>query len=710
MTAPLRAPLPPPAILPMTAPAAAGATIFSTSFSLVAGAVREIVPVLIREVPSPGVSSCVKRNATCPRPLTFPGRCAEVMCPLITAPAGITSTPWDVTARRMRPSTRCSTRLMSDPTAVWRSTGNTVPAGSVTSRYSGPPPSTFFNGLADAASVPAGAAVPLAATAADLLASGEAAKLLAADTLGSLLQAADSATTAEIVISRFMTSFSSTFGGCKWTATGSWTVFPAFRVFPRPVRLKIVATLSETDIQSPAPTLGERVLIVEDDPATRVGLSELVNAWGFQTDEAVNGEEALQKVTSFRPAIIVSDLVMPRMGGLELLRSLKDQLSDITLILLTAQGTVESAVEAIKEGAYDYLSKPVDPSRLRILLQKAVERQETLREVKQLRRQLREQGSFGRIIGNSPSIRSVYRVVEQAAPTSASVLIWGESGTGKELVAQTIHELSSRGQMPFVPINCAAIPETLLESEIFGHEKGSFTGAVDRRAGCFELADRGTLFLDEIAEMVPVTQVKLLRVLQERRFRRLGGRVEQEVDVRVIAATNVNPLDAIRDGKLRDDLFYRLNVFTIELPPLRDRKDDLGLLVQAFIEEFNARDRRNIVAVSQDAMRILEGYHWPGNVRELRNVIERATILADGEFIELRHLPPALVDTPASGQPALALSPGTTVEEAESRLILMTLEHTRDNKTRAAEILGISLKTLHNKLNKLRGRVPGRTK
>src|SRR5687767_12548477 len=285
----------------------------------------------------------------------------------------------------------------------------------------------------------------------------------------------------------------------------------------------------ETDSQ---PLVGERVLIVEDDSATRTGLAELVQAWGFQTDEAPDGEEAMRKVTTFRPAIIVSDLVMPRMGGADLLRALKEQLSDITFILLTAQGTVDSAVEAIKEGAYDYLSKPVDPSRLRILLQKAVERQETLREVKHLRRQLREHGSFGRMIGNSPNIRSVYRVIEQAAPTSASVLIWGESGTGKELAAQTIHELSPRSSFPFVAINCAAIPETLLESEIFGHEKGAFTGATDRRTGVFELAHRGTLFLDEIAEMQPATQVKLLRVLQERSFRRLGGRQEQSVDVR----------------------------------------------------------------------------------------------------------------------------------------------------------------------------------
>jgi DNA-binding NtrC family response regulator len=459
-------------------------------------------------------------------------------------------------------------------------------------------------------------------------------------------------------------------------------------------------TVDETS--APTEVQGERVLIVEDDPATRSGLAELVQAWGFQTDEASDGEEGLRKVTSFRPAIIVSDLIMPRLGGHELLRALKDQLSDITFILLTAQGTIESAVEAIKDGAYDYLSKPVDPQRLRILLQKALERQETLREVRLLRRQLREQGSFGRIVGNSPGIRSLYRVIEQAAPTAASVLIWGESGTGKELVAQTIHELSPRASFPFVAINCAAIPETLLESEIFGHEKGAFTGAHDRRTGVFELAHRGTLFLDEIAEMMPATQVKLLRVLQERTFRRLGGRQEQSVDVRVIAATNRDPAEAVRDGKLREDLYYRLNVFTIDLPPLRERRADIPLFVQTFLNEFNTRNNKSVRAVDQEAMYLLERYPWPGNIRELRNVIERATILSEGDFIEARHLPPPVVSRSEQALPTVTLSPGTTVDEAERRLILLTLEHTRNNKTRAAEILGISLKTLHNKLNRMK--------
>ena len=236
----------------------------------------------------------------------------------------------------------------------------------------------------------------------------------------------------------------------------------------------------------------ERVLIVEDEPSTRVGLTELVRTWGFTAESAADGEDALKSVTSFRPSIIITDLVMPRMGGLELLKALKDDGAECTVVLLTAQGSVETAVEAIKEGAYDYLTKPIEPQRLKILLDKIVERQDTLREVKVLRRQLREQGSFGSMIGSSPSMRKVYQIVEQAAPTSASVLIWGESGTGKELVAKTIHLLSPRAQQPFVPINCAAIPETLLESEIFGHEKGAFTGATDRREGCFELADRGT--------------------------------------------------------------------------------------------------------------------------------------------------------------------------------------------------------------------------
>src|SRR2546428_7885237 len=399
---------------------------------------------------------------------------------------------------------------------------------------------------------------------------------------------------------------------------------------------------------------------------------------------------------------------MPGLDGLGLLRALQEELPSASVIILTGQATAETAVAALKEGAYDYLTKPLDVPRLRILIQKALEKAQSTREVTLLRRTLKEVWGYGQLVGASPVMREVFGLLELAAPTSAPVLLSGESGTGKELAARTLHELSPRHRDPFVPVNCAAIPETLLESEIFGHEKGAFTGAHDRRQGCFELADRGTLFLDEIAEMTPATQVKLLRVLQERTFRRLGGRGEMSVDVRVIAATNVNPADAVKNGKLREDLYYRLNVFAIQIQPLRERKDDLPLLVQSFLNEFNERNDKKVAAVDAAAMRMFEQFNWPGNVRELRNVIERAVILSSGEFIESKHLPPLVTDSPDVVKPTLSLTPGTTVEEAERRLILMTLEHTRDNKTRAAEILGISLKTLHNKLNKLRGRVPGK--
>jgi len=452
---------------------------------------------------------------------------------------------------------------------------------------------------------------------------------------------------------------------------------------------------------SPGMEEGERVLVVEDDQAARVGLEQLIGMWGYTVASAGDGDEAIDRLDTFAPGIVLTDLVMPRMGGLELLRAIQKRGDDITTVILTAQGTVESAVEAIKQGAYDYLTKPVDLARLKILLENIVERHLTIREVKVLRRQLREHGSFGPMVGNSSSMRAIYDIIERAAPTTASILITGESGTGKELVAQTIHRLSARAAGPFVPLSCAAIPDTLLESELFGHEKGAFTGAMERRQGCFELAHRGTLFLDEVAEMTPATQVKLLRVLQERSFRRLGGRTEQTVDVRVIAATNADPHEAVAQGSLRGDLFYRLNVFGIRLPPLRDRLEDLPLLIQAFIKEFNASNDRSVAGVDPDAMRALEQHSWPGNIRELRNAIERATIVAKGRFIETRDLPglPGAAPKPAS---ASALTPGTTVEEAERQLILMTLASTNNNKTRAASMLGISLKTLHNKLNRFR--------
>jgi DNA-binding NtrC family response regulator len=461
----------------------------------------------------------------------------------------------------------------------------------------------------------------------------------------------------------------------------------------------------------------DRLLVVEDDAAQRVGLQQLLKGWGYNVEAATDGQDAVEKLAVVRPTIVLSDVVMPRLDGLGLLNAIRQESSDITVVLMTAQGTVETAVSAIKQGAYDYVSKPIDPQRLKILLEQIVERHDTQREVRVLRRQLQERGTFGRMIGASVQMRQIYQMLEQAAPTAASVLVSGESGTGKELVAQTVHQLSPRASHPFVPLNCAAIPDTLLESELFGHEKGAFTGAITRRQGAFELANRGTLFLDEIAEMTPATQAKLLRVLQERTFRPLGGTREQAVDIRVVAATNVDPPDAVRQGKLREDLFYRLNVFAIGLPPLRDRKDDIPLLIQFFLKEFNSRNNRSIGGVSDTAMQMLERYSWPGNIRELRNVIERATIVAKGDLIEAHDLPPFANATAASSQPQAApaapppapaapggalLTPGITVDEAERQLIDLTLAHTGGNKTRAAEMLGISLKTLHNKLNRMK--------
>ena len=452
-----------------------------------------------------------------------------------------------------------------------------------------------------------------------------------------------------------------------------------------------------------------RVLIVDDDTPCRKGLAELLAVWGYDVTSAADGVEGLERAAADAPAVVVSDLVMPRLDGLGLLSALQKDHPETPVIVLTGQGSIETAVQAMKDGAYDYLTKPVDPSRLQLLLERAVERAEAAREVHRLRRELRQRGAFGRLVAGAPGMREVTRQIEQVAPTDATVLVLGESGTGKELVARTIHEHSPRRRAPFVAVNCAAIPETLLESEIFGHEKGAFTGASGRRPGCFELADGGTLFLDEVAEMSPATQVKFLRVLQDGRFRRVGGQSEIAVDVRVIAATNKPPAKALQDGQLREDLYYRLAVFTIALPPLRERTDDVEELVRVLLEELNERHRRAVRGVDDAALALLRRYPWPGNVRELRNVLERAVIVCPGDLIGASHLPspPAAsavgdpeADGDADGAAEVRLPVGTTVDEAERRLILRTLAHTGNNKTRAAEILGISLKTLHNKLNR----------
>ena len=458
-----------------------------------------------------------------------------------------------------------------------------------------------------------------------------------------------------------------------------------------------------------------KILVVDDETAARRGLVSLLTGWGYDVDEAADGHEALEKAVKGLPSVVITDLVMPRLDGHALLKSLREEVPFAAVILLTGQGTIETAVAAMRDGAYDYLTKPVDVARLKLLIPKAASSSEAVREVALLRRQLQQVKGMGQLVGTGPAMQALYRMIEMAAPTPAPVLITGESGTGKELVARTIHELSPRARAPFVAVNCAAIPETLLESEIFGHEKGSFTGALERRAGCFELAHQGTLFLDEIAEMNPATQAKFLRVLEGGAVRRLGGRAEIKMDVRVLAATNKDPQKALRDGSFREDLYYRLNVVSLALPPLREHREDIPLLVEAFIAEFNAKYDKSIGGVDPAAETALEAAAWPGNVRELKNTLERAVIVSSSQRIALRDLSelPARAGTdagpgqshgappsaaPGAAADSLALAIGTSLEEAEKQLILRTLAAQDNNKTRAAQVLGISLKTLHNKL------------
>ncbi len=456
---------------------------------------------------------------------------------------------------------------------------------------------------------------------------------------------------------------------------------------------------------------GVKVLIVEDEPHALMGLAELISGWGYRTETAGDGIEGWEKALAWDPAIVVTDLKMPRLDGIGLLTRLREEgtgfSSNLAVIVLTAMGSIQLAVEAMKLGAYDFLQKPVDATRLRTILANATRQRETQIELEVARRRLRETGVLGSMVGSSKAMREIFALVEQIAPSNVSVLITGESGTGKELVARTLHDLSPRKAKPFVAVNCAAIPETLIESEIFGHEKGAFTGALERRAGCFELAQGGTLLLDEIGEMPAATQAKLLRVLEERKLRRLGARAEQDVDVRVLAATNRNPAVAVAEGYLRSDLYYRLNVFNIHLPPLREHMEDLAPMAETMLQQMNQKHGRKVSGVAPSILERMQAHDWPGNARELRNTIERAVILCqDGAPLDAGHLPPGFGKSSAPAAQAagsLVMVPvGTTVDEAERQLILRTLEATEQNKTRAAEILSISLKTLHNKLKEYR--------
>jgi len=444
-----------------------------------------------------------------------------------------------------------------------------------------------------------------------------------------------------------------------------------------------------------------RILIVEDEDNARKGYEALLRRWNFEVLGVASGEEALAKFQDFQPSVILLDVELPGMNGLDLLTHLGEEIQRVPVIIITGRGSDERVVQAIEAGAYWYIEKPLKPPVLRALLDRAFGKVRDQQAVAALTRDLRSAGKLGVLVGTSPAMQDVMRQVEMAAPSTASVLITGETGSGKEMVARSIHMLSPRAERPFVAINCSAIPESLMESEIFGHEKGAFTGAAERRIGCFELADGGTLLLDEIGEMPAQTQAKLLRVLEDRKVRRLGSKVETPVDVRVLAATNKNPEEAVADGHLRQDLYFRLNVFHIHLPPMREHKEDLPQLVDHLLADISAKHHKKVTGVGSDVMDLFKSYPWPGNVRELRNVLERAAIASDRGTVSRQHLASDFGRTPAttnSGLGALRFPVGTTVDAAERELILQTLNATNQNKTRAAELLGISLKTLHNKL------------
>lgn len=450
-----------------------------------------------------------------------------------------------------------------------------------------------------------------------------------------------------------------------------------------------------------------RILVVDPDPNSGEALQRLIQSWGYDAILNQNGSPQAEFILKTDPAVVIDSESPSSTDSFNVLRQIRSQRSELPVILIAESGTVEMAMRAIQEeGAYHYFEKPVDANKLRVVLNRAVELTETRRENDLLRRQLQDHGTFGELVGNSPAMREIYALVEQVAPSSASVLITGESGTGKELVARTLHRLSPRRDKPFIGINCSAVPESLMESELFGHEKGAFTGAASRRAGCFELAEGGTLLLDEIAEMPSFLQAKLLRVIEERSVRRLGSRKEIDIDVRLLAATNKNPEAAVAKGTLREDLLYRLNVFCLELPSLKERKEDLPLLAQYLVTKLSEKHGRSARFLSPAALDVLQFHAWPGNVRELRNVIERAVIICSGEQIERHHFAPYPIDQRERlrHEDTITLPVGTPIEEVERQMIMRTLQKTKNNKTRAAELLGISLKTLHNKLNLYRGR------
>lgn len=450
----------------------------------------------------------------------------------------------------------------------------------------------------------------------------------------------------------------------------------------------------------------DRVLVVDDDSLSREFLYEALTRCGYEVDVAGTGEDAWEKFQRDPAEVVFTDMRMPGMSGMELLERIKEAARETTVIMITAYGAIEDAVEAMKLGAYDYLLKPISPDQIEVRMQRLEERHALLKENQYLREALEEtQGGLDQMVTQDVQLLKVAEQVKKVARSKASVLVQGESGTGKELIAQALHQFGPRRDRPFVRVNCAALSESLLESELFGHEKGAFTGAVTKREGRFELADGGTILLDEITETSPALQSKLLRVLELEEFERVGGTKTLKVDVRVVATTNRDIREYIDEGKFREDLYYRLNVVPIVLPPLRERRDDVPILCRHFLEMFKKQNATSVKSISQEAMRLLEQYQWPGNVRELKNLIHRLVVIDPGEVIQPEDVEPYLNmgrgKKGAAGAQVLA-EVGMSLDEVERRVILATLKHTRNNKTKTAEILEVTARTLRNKLQRYR--------
>jgi two-component system response regulator HydG len=450
---------------------------------------------------------------------------------------------------------------------------------------------------------------------------------------------------------------------------------------------------------SDAPTETATLLVADDDSAVRQSLERTLTREGYRVLLASDGQAALERLQGGGIDLVLSDLKMPGLTGLELLRAAKVVAPEVDVIMLTAFGTVEEAVKAMKEGACDFLTKPFQRAQLIRVINQALERRALIAQNRALQRRLDDLLRQGNIIGTSPAFRRMMTLVDQVATSSATVLIQGESGTGKELIARAIHDKSPRRNGPFVAVNCAALPETLLESELFGYEKGAFTGAAGRKEGRFELAGGGTLFLDEVGDLSPVTQPKILRVLQEGEFERVGGTRTIRVDVRIVAATNQELAQLVREKRFREDLYYRLNVITVTAPPLRERREDVRVLAEHFLRVYAAKNNRRLdEGFSEDAIRRLEAYSWPGNVRELENVVERAVVLARGSCVELSDLPDSVAGATPLPEGVISFKIGTPLHEVETRMLEETLRATKGNKTLTAKILGIDPKTVFRKL------------